>query len=340
MRLIFAAGVGLWAIIAALAPALAADDAKFRFPVACVLQENCWVSSYFDLDRGNGIVADYTCGKIARDNQYGTHIALKDWRSLAFGVPVVAAMDGEVMAVASGVPDLVIENDRLADYPGNPCGNGILIRHDGGWSSRYCHLRDKSIAVKVGDRVKKGQRIGQVGSSGYTNWPRLDFSVTRNDYLFDPFSGKTVLESCGGSVEQLWEVPMTYTPFAVLQSGFYVGVPEKKAAEAGNLPNYNHLPSFTPDFSLWALFMNIKKGDRIVMQVLGPDGHVLKAIDEEMDFEADRYLVYLRTVRPRNLGWDVGMYTGTVQLVRQENAETYEVFRTNTLNIYQAVKPE
>ncbi len=326
--------------VSGLAKPSAAQDMKFSFPAACVLHENCWVSSYFDLNRRNGRTADFTCGTIAKDNQNGVHVSLKDWRSMTLGVPVIAAQDGVIASIYEGLPDLVIDPKRMNEYSDNPCGNAVLIEHEDGWYSRYCHLRKGSIRVKSGDAVVKGQPIAQIGSSGMTDWPRLDFSLSRNGYLFDPFSGKTSLEKCGGIFTPLWEQPMTYTPFAVMQSGFYVGEPKKNVAEGGNLPNYNVLPSFTPDISLWAVLMNLRKGDRIVMQILDPKGFVLRSIDEELDFDADRYLVYLRAVRPRNLGWDLGLHTGTVQLVRQEHAETYEVFRTNTLNIYEAEKPE
>jgi murein DD-endopeptidase MepM/ murein hydrolase activator NlpD len=307
----------------------------FRFPVACVLQENCWVSSYFDLDRSPGTVADYMCQSISTDNQTGIHIALRDYTMMRLNVPVIAAKDGRVVSISTNAPDLVIETDKLSQYRSAPCGNGVLIEHAGGWFTRYCHLRDNSIVVKPDDLVKRGQAIGAVGASGMTDWPKLDFSVSRNDYLFDPFSGKTTLQKCGGFNDPIWEQPLSYTPFAIMSSGFYSGKtpPTEREAKLGKLAFHNIVPEEVAHIDLWGMLMNVRPDDRLVLSITSPSGKILKRIDERLDFADDRYLVYLRVQRPR-LGWlESGVYKGSVELYRTIDAEEYSVFRTNTVNI-------
>jgi len=45
-------------------------------------------------------------------------------------------------------------------------GNMVLIGHGDGWRTRYAHLLDGSVAVRVNDSVSRGQLIGKVGQSG------------------------------------------------------------------------------------------------------------------------------------------------------------------------------
>ncbi len=63
-------------------------------------------------------------------------------------------------------------------------GNLILIQHDDNWISAYAHL--KSIMVKKGQKVKKGDSIGRVGSTGYVTSSQLHFELRRNAEPVDP----------------------------------------------------------------------------------------------------------------------------------------------------------
>lgn len=57
-------------------------------------------------------------------------------------------------------------------------GNYVVIRHEGGEFSIYEHLRAGSMKVKMGDAVKRGQVIGQLGYSGNSTSPHLHFHVS------------------------------------------------------------------------------------------------------------------------------------------------------------------
>ena len=62
-----------------------------------------------------------------------------------------------------------------ADYNMNGYGNEVLLDHGYGYKTRYAHL--DSILVKVGESVKRGERIGTVGSTGKSTGPHLHYEV-------------------------------------------------------------------------------------------------------------------------------------------------------------------
>ena len=83
---------------------------------------------------------------------------------------IVAIEDGVVVGCADGYGN-TYPNQRIY-------GNYVNIAHGGGWWSMYGHLL-KGICVKNGDKVKKGQVIGFMGNSGYSNGQHLHFELRR-----------------------------------------------------------------------------------------------------------------------------------------------------------------
>jgi murein DD-endopeptidase MepM/ murein hydrolase activator NlpD len=63
-------------------------------------------------------------------------------------------------------------------------GNFIEMRHPNGMTTLYAHL--SRIDVASGDRVLAGERIGLVGSTGYSTGPHLHFEVRRNGEQVNP----------------------------------------------------------------------------------------------------------------------------------------------------------
>jgi murein DD-endopeptidase MepM/ murein hydrolase activator NlpD len=94
--------------------------------------------------------------------------------------------DGINIAAKRGAPVKAAENGVIA-YAGNELrgfGNLLLIKHFGGWVSAYAHTG--KMLVKRGDRVRKGQQIATVGSTGNIKNPQLHFELRRGNRVLDP----------------------------------------------------------------------------------------------------------------------------------------------------------
>ncbi len=96
------------------------------------------------------------------------------------GSPVVAAEDGIVTKVVSGCVDF----RNL--YCGQQFGNRIEIDHGNDVIAIYGHLLNNSITITQGTKVWKNQKIAQVGSSGWSTGPHLDFRIKVNGKFQDP----------------------------------------------------------------------------------------------------------------------------------------------------------
>ncbi|GAB5553912.1 MAG: hypothetical protein Sapg2KO_35030 [Saprospiraceae bacterium] len=93
------------------------------------------------------------------------------------GVDFTAPLGTTVKASAMGE---VIEVERLT----TGYGKKIVIQHAEGYQTLYAQLQ--SINVKVGEKVRMGQHIGTVGSSGQSTGPHLHFELLKDDKPLDP----------------------------------------------------------------------------------------------------------------------------------------------------------
>lgn len=84
------------------------------------------------------------------------------------GAPVVAVSDGYV--VSAGMK--------------GGSGRMVHVRHANGYETQYLHL--SSIAVRAGARVRQGELIGRVGSSGLATGPHLDYRLKKNGAFINP----------------------------------------------------------------------------------------------------------------------------------------------------------
>ena len=77
--------------------------------------------------------------------------------------------------------------DGVVEFASTSGGYGklIIIKHSMGYETRYGHL--DTFLVKSGDRIKKGEKIGEVGMTGRTTGPHLHFEVRRNSKRQKPF---------------------------------------------------------------------------------------------------------------------------------------------------------
>lgn len=110
-------------------------------------------------------------------SRYGMRIDPISGRNVMHrGMDFGAAPDSEVIAVASGI---VIFAKHLRGY-----GNRVDIKHHGGYTTVYAH--NKSLAVDIGDVVKKGQTIAYIGSTGRSTGPHVHYEVLKDGKRIDP----------------------------------------------------------------------------------------------------------------------------------------------------------
>lgn len=100
---------------------------------------------------------------------------------LAFGREILAPADGLVTDVIDGVRD----NSPGYMNPYSALGNAVFIQHSENEVSVLAHLKRKSITVKAGDNVKKGQVIGLCGNSGNSSEPHLHYHLQNTPIIQD-----------------------------------------------------------------------------------------------------------------------------------------------------------
>ena len=94
--------------------------------------------------------------------------------------------DGINIAVKKGTAVRAADNGVVV-YAGNELrgfGNLLLLRHRGGWLTAYGH--NQALVVKVGDVVRRGQRIARSGSTGNITLPQLHFEIRRGRKAVNP----------------------------------------------------------------------------------------------------------------------------------------------------------
>ena len=107
------------------------------------------------------------------------HPVLKFTR-LHSGVDFAAPPGTPILAAGAGH---VIEAGRFGGY-----GNWVKIAHDGGLATGYAHLSRIAPGVKRSARVRQGQVIGYVGSTGMSTGPHLHFELHRGGRPIDPLT--------------------------------------------------------------------------------------------------------------------------------------------------------
>ena len=127
------------------------------------------VTSYYgwrDLT-GNGVKDDFHNG-IDLVPQDGKHPC-----------DIVAAADGTVVDVRSNVPD----SHTGLGVTTMVTGNYVNIRTKKGYTLIYRHLKSNSVTVKVGDKVKAGDKIGVMGTTGQSTGIHLHYEIRDLAYL-------------------------------------------------------------------------------------------------------------------------------------------------------------
>ncbi len=93
------------------------------------------------------------------------------------GLDFTADIGTEIYATGDGVIEAV--DSKLSGY-----GHHVVIQHGYGYQTLYAHM--SHVAVRVGEKVKRGQIIGYVGNTGTSTGPHLHYEVMKNGEKVDP----------------------------------------------------------------------------------------------------------------------------------------------------------
>ncbi|MEQ8664876.1 MAG: peptidoglycan DD-metalloendopeptidase family protein [Rhodospirillales bacterium] len=96
------------------------------------------------------------------------------------GVDFAAAQGTPILAAGDG---MIEQRGRNGDF-----GNYIRVTHGKDYSTAYAHLSAYVKGLSVGDRVRQGDTIGYVGSTGLATGPNLHYEVLVNDRQVDPLA--------------------------------------------------------------------------------------------------------------------------------------------------------
>lgn len=108
----------------------------------------------------------------------------------SFGAPLFAVAEATVVHASDGQRDHLSRNSypgllylflegfvRSLGGPGRILGNHVILDLGDGVYAAYAHIRQGSVAVKEGDRVVAGHKLGECGNSGNSSEPHLHFQL-------------------------------------------------------------------------------------------------------------------------------------------------------------------
>lgn len=136
------------------------------------------------------------CASGDSDDLPPLHMPVKDISFTQIGAsigmktnPVLKARvrhNGLDMIVSTGTDVFASASGRVKSVERNTGGKGnmITIVHESGYMTRYAHL--STMTVRQGSRVKTGQKIGTVGTSGSSFAPHLHYEVLKDGLYLDP----------------------------------------------------------------------------------------------------------------------------------------------------------
>jgi hypothetical protein len=116
---------------------------------------------------------------------------LRNDEYFSWGQPVLAPADGVIVSSRNDVfdqprPGVVDAKlyETLPDPRSAYTGNSVVIDHGQGEYSALSHLQRGSVRVEAGQRVRRGDQIGRIGSSGSADLPHLHYQLMAGPDLF------------------------------------------------------------------------------------------------------------------------------------------------------------
>ncbi len=111
--------------------------------------------------------------KLGKDNRSYQRSGTRNEDYYAFGQPLYAVCDATVHEVNTGIED----NRPAFMNPAQPLGNSVMLKTENEEYIVYAHLENGTVAVKTGDKVTKGQYLGNCGNSGNSSEAHLHLHI-------------------------------------------------------------------------------------------------------------------------------------------------------------------
>ena len=295
----------------------AEEAISLALPVKCQPGLTCFFQNYVDHDASDK-VRDYRCGGRSYDGHDGTDIRIRNLEIQRQGVEVLAAAPGRVVGGRNDMEDISVKIAGKAAIAGKECGNGVMLEHEGGWRTQYCHMAKGSVRVKVGDQITTGQPIGLVGLSGDTEFFHLHFTVRRHGKIVDPFAYGAQENSCGGG-RSLWAASlgeqMQYKPGEIIDYGFAGIAPTMELIESGEIGK--HPVTLGSDALVaYVRTIGLQAGDQQTLSVQGPGGATVSTNSlPALDRDKAQFLVIAGKKRSEAT-WPAGRYAATYRVIR------------------------
>lgn len=316
-----------WAVTASslICAAVAAQEAappRLSLPIACELGKDCFVQSYVDIAAGQG-VRDYACGDATYDGHTGIDIRLQSAAAAKAGVPVLAVAEGFVKGMRDGETDVFVSEGGREPINGRECGNGVVIDHGGGWETQVCHMRQGSVRVKVGQTVKRGDQLGDVGFSGLADFAHVHLSVRHAGKTVDPFTEHELDGAClrnAETVRGMWTEEaaeaLAYRTSEILGAEIADRIPSTAELEH----DHHRLVPASPDSDtllLVARLIKVRQGDVVRLLLTGPGGLRIEGGQTPLPKSKATYVGYAGRKRPAELEkWPTGRYEGRITVER------------------------
>jgi hypothetical protein len=232
------------------------------YPQAGILGKDLFMNNHVDLDPGPGLL-DYACDTRTYDGHTGQDSDIRSFREMDIGVPVFAALDGEVISVQDGF------YDREYGATLSRFDNHVVIQHGQGRFTIYGHLR-KGIALRRGDKVVAGQQVGWTASSGNSSWPHLHFTYKEADEVVEPFAGPCRPGPSRWAIQPVMPTEPYARDLAVSAKPFRGEglLPHDKAVRTGTFVRGTRMVYLRLELA------EVEAGDELRVRILRPNGTV------------------------------------------------------------------
>ncbi len=141
---------------------------------------------------------------------------------LSYGQRTLAAAPGKVVAVVDALPDQHPPQPPPVTPIQDSVGNHVILKVGHGVFLLYAHMKPGSIKVHLGQRLRVGQPIGRVGTSGNSTTPHLHFQVLTRRTFFPSDSTPYVFNRfrlLGQETARIWDDNLGLQPTGTIPVG-------------------------------------------------------------------------------------------------------------------------